>query len=104
MPHRSRYAVCTGISLTESSPPNNINLSAAECSFAGPVGFLVLGVSTDHGTGQIYLFAESQSPKRPIPPKLFLSPNSLLAEIRFGLRLAYPAGDGSPAILRSMLT
>jgi hypothetical protein len=32
----------------------------------------------------------------------FPSPVSLSAEIRFGLRLVYPAGDGSAAILRNM--
>src|SRR5271157_3496223 len=37
-------------------------------------------------------------------PDTFPSPsNSFVVEIRFGLRLAYPAGDGSPAILHSIL-
>jgi hypothetical protein len=74
---------------------------------AGPVEFSVLGASTDRGRSEVYLFGESQSPKlplsRPIPPTLSLPPTSLVAEICFGLRLAYPAGDGSPAILDSML-
>jgi hypothetical protein len=67
----------------------------------------MLGAPTDHGTGQFCLSGESQSPKlplfRPIAPILFLPPTSLVAVIRSGLRLAYAAGDGSPAILHRTL-
>jgi hypothetical protein len=72
----------------------------------GPVEFSVLGASTEHGTGRFYLSGKSQSPKppsfRPCPQNLFPSAASLVDEICSGLRLAYPAGEGSAAILHSM--
>ena len=40
---------------------------------------------------------------RPVFPTLCRLPASLLAEIRSGRRLAYPAGKGSEAIRRTML-
>ncbi len=93
----------SGISIMVSPGTSNVHLTASACN--SPAQLSVRGVSRDRRR-PVPSLPEIPEPKLPlmrsIPSTPYFSPASLVIEICSDLRLAYPAGNSSAAILRSM--